>query len=411
VLAFCVAQLVPCTASFAAVRHAVATVNGLKVDRYSWRDSRGRVRSVSLKREGDGNPGHGGYAVQMTYYARSGGSWRKAVVNSDEGFGYFVSHEAYRTFTDGANDTIADHVFHVDDSPLGRDFPVTATRLPTGDPNRAAARFALSYPRYGTINSIPKDKYGNDSSPTPTDPSKLRRYTLPVTITWYFQTGTDFPRIRTTVGLGDVGIPDRVNFDVRGPYGVMDFDQGDHPIRRVMWGDRLQFKSLGSPLTRNSGWTWNRANHRSRYTALIAGQWEMGLVEPRPWKRSALVHGFSFVRGKTSSEAQGCPPPDGGWMLPCDWEWPYQSAQYSLPYNDPNGTTTYEKIAWGSAPYYGAGPSLPQVYDSPTRANPFVGFPKSKRISYDVCVVLGRTIPGGLTRSSAAGPNYRCAKR
>jgi hypothetical protein len=407
-LAVFAAALISSGSAQAAVTHTVTTVNGLKVDRYAWPDSQGRPRTVSLKREGAGNPGHGGYAIQMTYQARVNGAWRTIVVNSDEGFGYFVSHEAYRQFTDGATGTIAQHVFHVDDSPLGRSFPVTGKELPSGDPDRAARRFTMSYPRYGTIDPIPKDANGEDSSPTPVDPAQLRKYSLPVAITWYFQSGTDFPRIRTSVGLGNVGVPDRVNFDVRGPYGVMDFDRGDHPIDRVMWGDRLRFSSIESPLTRNSDWTWNRQNPGARYTALIAGGYEMGLVEPRPWTSSALVHGFAYGRGRTSSGYVGCSA--DGWRLPCDWEWPYQSAQYSLPYDDPNGSTTYDKIAWGSAPYYGAGTSLSKVYDSPTHSNPFVGFPASKRLVYDVCVVLGRTITGGLTRSVAAGPDYRCAK-
>lgn len=407
VVAVCAAVLLPSATASAAVQHTVTTVNGLKVDRYSWTDSNGRMRTASLKREGEGNPGHGGYAVQMTYQAFLNGAWRNIVVNSDEGFGYFVSHEIYRTFTDGASGTIAGHVFGVDDSPLGRDFPVTSVSLPAGDPDRAAHRFTMSYPRYGTIDPIPKNASGEDASPTPVDPAALKKYTLPVAVTWYFQSGTDFPRIRTSVGLGNVGIPDRVNFDVRGPYGVINFDRRDLPIGRVMWGDRLHFKSIGAPLTRNRDWNWSQANRGARYTALTAGAWEMGLVEPRRWTSSTLVHGFAFGRGLTSNGYVGCP--DAGWLLPCDWEWPYQSAQYSLPYDDPNGSTTYEKIAWGSAPYYGAGPSLAEVYDSPTHSNPFVGFPASQRIVYDVCVVLGRTITGGLTRSVAAGPNYRCA--
>jgi hypothetical protein len=399
-----VALIAPAGAG-AAVGHTVTTVNGLSVDRYSWLDSNGRTRTVSLKREGEGNPGHGGYAIQMTYFAYVNGNWRKIVVNSDEGFGYFVSHERYRTFTDGATDTIANHVFGVTDSPLGRQFAVTATELPGADPDHVGHRFKMSYPRYGTIDPIPKDASGEDASPTPVARAELKRYTLPVDITWYFQSSTDFPRIRTGVGLSNVGVADRVNFDVRGPYGVMDFDRGDLAISRVMWGDRLHFRSLGAPLTRNRDWTWTQANAGARYNALIAGQYEMGLVEPRTWTSSALVHGFSFGRGQTSS-GYGCAD---GWALPCDWEWPYQSAQYSLPYGDPDGSTTYEKIAWGSAPFYGAGPSMDEVYDSPTNSDPFVGFPSSKRIAYDVCVVLGRTVTGGLTRSVAAGPDYRCA--
>src|SRR5436305_9590492 len=57
---------------FRGVSHTVTGVNGLSVDQYSWYDSAKRLRTVSLKQEGNGNPGHGGYAVQMTYQTGSG---------------------------------------------------------------------------------------------------------------------------------------------------------------------------------------------------------------------------------------------------------------------------------------------------------------------------------------------------
>src|SRR5688572_19680843 len=90
-------------AEAAPVRHFDTTVNGVEVDRYIWRDSKGLLRSVSLKKQGNGNPGHGGYAVQMTYEVREGASVRRVVANAtpggDGGFGYFVSHERYRYYT------------------------------------------------------------------------------------------------------------------------------------------------------------------------------------------------------------------------------------------------------------------------------------------------------------------------
>ena len=44
----------------AGVTHQVAMINGLQVDNYSWPDSGGFPRTVALKQEGNGNPGHGG---------------------------------------------------------------------------------------------------------------------------------------------------------------------------------------------------------------------------------------------------------------------------------------------------------------------------------------------------------------
>lgn len=398
----------------APVSHTETTVNGLKVDLYAWLDSKNRVRTVSLKKEGSGNPGHGGYAIQMTYRVDDGAGLRTVVANAapdfDGGFGYFVSHERYRDFTDGANDTIAGHVFHRDDSPLGLQFPVVGVRLTLTNPNAAAHRFALSYPRYGTIAPITKDANGNDVQPTPIDPAKLRLYSLPVYITWIFQSGTDYPRIQTAVSLASVG-PDRVNFDLRGPYGVLVFDNGiDALIDKAVWGDRFHFASVSKPLTRNSQWAWSQKNNGARYNALIAGRYEMGLLEPRPFANGALADGYSEERGRASAgfnNGNGCKYEPQ--ILPCDWEWPYQSAQYSLPYNNRNAPTSGKKIAWGSAAFYGTGPSLTKAYDTSTTWEPINGYPASKTLFYAVCVVLGETVPGGLTRAAAVGPTYNCA--
>jgi hypothetical protein len=391
-----------------AVTHRVLQVNGVSVDRYTWTDSAGRKRSVSLKREGGGNPGHGGYAMQMTYRTANN---KLITVDNDpgDGFGYFVSHERYRDFVGGGNDTIAHKVFGKDDSPLGRGFPVVGKRLRLHNPTLSAHRFTMTYPRYGTVAPIPKNANGNDVSKTPTDPAALALYHLPITITWYFEDGTDYPRIETRIDFGDVPGPDRVNFDIRGPYGVMRFDNGtDKNVDRVIWGDRRHFTTLGKPATRGSAWKWSEKNHGARYHALIAGSYEMGLFEPKLFKDSALRDGYADERGSRSTVfngGNGCLYQDQ--LIPCDWEWPYQSLQYSLPNNrvDP---TNYKKIAWGSSAFYGTGPSLTRVYDSPTTSEPFKGYPASHRIVYSVCVVLGLTVPGGLTRQAAAGP-YSCA--
>lgn len=389
-----------------AVRKQTTTVNELAVYRYVWTDSAGRPRSVSIKRQGAGNPGNGGYAIQMTYqYVTVAGQVRTRKANSsskNEGFGYFVAHERYRNFADGDNSPIAQKIFRTDDSPLGRGFPVTMTDIPmSGD--RKGLEIALTYPKYGTKapNGINGD--GEDQPPLGTDPSLFRRYDLPVKIRWYFEDGVDYPRITTVVGLGPVPGPDRVNFDMRGPYGKIDFDEGDNPIRLVTWADRFQFRNTTQPLTRNSEWTWNAPNNAARFTALTAGKAEMGLVEPKRYGNSDTNDGYSEGRGQTSAE-YSCPFQE---KLPCDYEWPYQSAQYELPYDNPNGTTTSEKIAWGTTPFYGT--SFNATSDG-TDTTAFDGFPANKKLTYDVCVVLGEAIPGGLTRAVAKlGPTYNCA--
>ena len=129
-----------------AVTVKAGTVNGVAANIWSWTDSTGKLRTVALKKEGAGNKGHGGYAIQMTYFGTTiAGKPSKVVVNAatgaDGGFGYFVSHERYRFFTDGNYGTIASRIFKKDDSPLGLGFKATTTR-PATAAGVGAARFA-----------------------------------------------------------------------------------------------------------------------------------------------------------------------------------------------------------------------------------------------------------------------------
>lgn len=387
------------------------TVNGVVADVYSWYDSRGLLRTVALKRQGEGNPGNGGYAVQMTYRPNKNTTVRADDPGgNDGGFGYFVGHEAYRTFTNNDYGTVAGKVFGADDSPLGRGFPVTGKSKIAKNKKAAAHRFELKYPRYGTRTPIPKDpNTGEFAEKTPIEKAASKKYETPVAITWTFEAGRDFPRIDIAVDLSDIGKPDRVNFDLRGPYGVLDFDHGKGlPVDKVMWGDRYHFETTQSPVVRNTPWTWNVANAGNRYTALIAGKYEMGLYEPRKFAKSMTVDGYANGRGKTSGNYH-CEDPD--WTLPCDWEWPYQSLQYSLPYDDNEQPTTGKKIAWGSTAFYGTGDSLQEVFDG-TTGDAFIGWPDAEVLRYSVCVVLGITKGEGLTKAAAAPDSaLTCAKQ
>ncbi len=410
----------PVTAQYKKVTHTTPVVNGLHVDQYSWYDSKCLPRTVALKQEGGGNPGHGGYVAQITYQVAAGGGTTTVTANADTtpdgGFGYFVSHERYRSFTDGSSDTIAGKIFHTDDSPLGRDFAVTGSAL-TPTATAAAQRFTTTYHHYGTITPIPKDADGNDVMPTPITPASFKLYPMPVTLTWVFQALTDAPRIDVVVDLSGIGAPDLANFDLRAPYGVLVFDNGaDATVTKVMWGDRFHFVTTASPVTRNSGWTWNVANAGGRYSALIAGAYEMGLYEPRKFSASALDDGYADERGNTSTgynHGKGCEGETQ--IIPCDWEWPYQSLQYSLPYasaSDPNANnqpTNFKKMAWGSTAFYGTGTSLPKVFDSPTTSEAFVGWPTNEKIAYSICVLLGKTTTAGLTKTAAGRAKPSCA--
>lgn len=401
------------SAEASAVSRKSTTTDGLEVYEFSWTDAAGFKRTASLKKQGEGNPGNGGYAVRMTYQVQNGDGSRRTVVAKapkNDGFGYFVSHERYRTFNDGKEDSpIAQKIFNTDDSPLGRGFPVTA-RIGANDASLKSIRFSLSYPRYGTKEPGGIDQTsGQDKPKLGTARSLFQLYQLPVTIEWSFEDGRDYPRITTTVSLAGLPGPDRASFDLRGPYGKLDFDDGDNPIAKVTWGDRYLFATEGAPVTRKSTWTWNERNPGARFIGITAGGYEMGLLEPKLYSKSNINDGFAYGRGKTSEKHSSTKAGCKGQELPCDYEWPYQATNYELPYDNLKGTTTSEKIAWGSTPFYGM--SIDSTWDG-KKATPFDGFPASGRLTYDVCVVLGETVGGGLTRFVAeGGGDYSCASR
>ena len=173
-----------------AVTVTAGTINGLAVDVWSWTDSAGNVRTAALKKEGAGNTGHGGYAIQMTYFVTGSGKPQKITVNAesggDGGFGYFVSHERYRLFAGGVHDTIASRIFHKDDSPLGLGFKATASK-PATPAGSGAERFTILYGHYGTVTPDPVNPdTGDDSKPLPAGTANYAFYSIPVSTTWVF---------------------------------------------------------------------------------------------------------------------------------------------------------------------------------------------------------------------------------
>jgi endo-1,4-beta-D-glucanase Y len=411
----------------AGVSRTTATVNGLVADVWTWSDSNNKPRTVALRLEGHGNPGHGGYAIRMTYYRFRNAAWEKVTVNADPGgdggFGYFVSHERERYFgNDGAGNpifgTIAGHVFGKDDSPLGRGFAATSA-IPLDTPTAGAASFTINYGHYGTVapGGIDPDS-GNDSPPLAKDPAKFKFYPIPVTTTWVFQQGRDYPRIDVSLDLSRVVPPgsatpraNLVSFDVRGPYGVMAFDNGaDRDVASAIWGDQeYLFTTLGSAsATRRSGWTWKGLNKGARYNGLTVrdgggGTFEMGLFEPTPASVSALTDGYAAERGFTSasyaaavaageqSPSLSSCPGEPAQTLPSDGTWPYQSLQYSLPCRAQTAKflttpTDGKKLAWGSSAYYGT--SLTSVWNG-VRSYPIEAWPAAHKLDYSVCLVLG----------------------
>jgi hypothetical protein len=403
------AALVAAPAS-ASVVHTTGIVNGVDCDIWTWSDSANQQRTVALKIEGGLNAGngHGGYAVQMTYYYTTPLSnifrkspWTKVTVNAanetDGGFGYFVSHERYRFFQDGAWATIANKIFNTDDSPLGLEFQATASILPNGSSHPFAESFTIAYGHYGTIEPHGYDSNsGEDVMPLPVSnvPVAYQFYSIPVTTTWVFESGKDFPRIDVSVDMSQIPKAGLVSFDMRGPYGVMVFDDGaDATVTTAMWGDQdYLFVPLQTPITRSSGWNWSSTNPGARYNLISTGNYEMGLFEPLPSSKSSLVDGYAAERGFTNASfaaaeeasADNCGDPQ---TLPSDGTWPYQSLQYSLlcqgqSTNYLTQTTTGKKIAWGSSSLYGS--EVTSVYNG--QKNHPISF--SPTIKYSVCLAL-----------------------
>jgi hypothetical protein len=399
------------------VARQAATVAGIAVDRYTWIDSAGRTRSASLRRQGAGN---GGYAVELTCDTPEGGGWRTVTLRGtgggEQGFGYFVAHELYRSFDDGSSGTIA-ALHGEDDSPLGLAFPVTGSHSAIAAASTVATHtFVTTYPKWGTVAPL-ADVQGTKMTPRALD--QHRKLVLPLTIQWTFEKGKDSPRIdyRLDLGAAQAG---QLAFDVRGPYGVLEFADGDEAatLGNVQWGDSAYHFTTQAKtaelLTTLAGWDWSQPIGTSRpYSALLARHsatgvvYELGLLEQRLGGDPGLVYsGYSDNRGKSKATT-------GNNLLSAgfaDWEWPFQSAQYA-------GLTaaaaaTSKKLAWGSSALYGSANT--QQYLTPALAKDLTAYPPGGSLVYRVCLVTGVSTFSdgaqvGLTRTAAASASPSCS--
>jgi hypothetical protein len=372
-------------------------VNGsTTVVRYTWRDSAGLPRSVSLV------PASGatsGFALQMTYLADGGATLVSVNADplSDGGFGYFVSHELFRSFSDNTYDTIASKFGGEDDSPLGRYLASTGTAQSVGTV-QAVHEYRLSYPRWGTAAAV-----GDPDAQLPADPAAFQRYLLPVVIRWTFIANTDYPLWSVDYDLS--AATDHIATDVRGPYGAMNFNNAAFPaVTALRWGDWYHFVADGALndfafLAETPGglaWNWSASNSGRRYNVLSAGGFEFGLVDTKSARNGSLyADGYSPSRtlARPAGAAASCTDDGTLKSMPCPYEWAYQSFQYDF------GPPTRPKLAWGSAPYLGT--SLTTVYNSDTEFEPFSGV---GHINYAVHIVMGRSSnPGAqLTLARAA---------
>src|SRR5690606_19837968 len=129
-----------------------------------------------------------------------------------------------------------------------------------------------------------------------------------------FQANTDFPRIDFKLDLS-AAEPGQLAFDVRGPYGVVQFADGqaNAVLSNVQWGDSLYHFTTLAPaagfLGTDADWTWNTPIGTSRaYNALIARHtdsgalYEIGLVEVPLEDETGLVFGgWAPNLGKTKA--------------------------------------------------------------------------------------------------------------
>jgi hypothetical protein len=362
---------------------------GQVVDKYRWVDSKQRPRTVSLKRQGEGNPGNGGYALEMTYDVESTpGVFKTITVNAptsgESGFGYFVSHEQQRNFGAMGYESIAS-LHGEDDSPLGSGFSILSTVRSSivSTSTAASIRFEQRYPHWGTKVAMPD--VTAQTSATLTDHQKFE---LPIFTQWTFEKNTDFPRIDIKVDLTAI-VPGQLAFDVRGPYGVIEFADGDSTatLSNVQWSDSsFQFSTsepTNSFLKSNSPWTWNtpKANGR-QYHAMTARQgsnnlsFEIGLIEHVQSGETGLVNAsYSYRWNETSATP----------MAPnlVNLNWSFQSAQFSGLSAMP---ATFKKFAWGSAAFYGSANSA--IFNGSTMGSTAFNSRAGMNLVYRTCLIL-----------------------
>lgn len=216
-----------------------------------------------------------------------------------------------------------------------------------------------------------------------------------VTVHWFFATGRDHPVYAITFDTSaapPTGLPTEA--DSRAPYGDIAWD-GDGTnafVDGVKWGDKYKFYSRTEPFTAQSQWDYSQPNVVP-YTMLYsrAADAEMGMVQTLDW----LQHNtggtwFSDNWGRTS-ETRANPGNFDSWMMPPNWNWPYQMCQYEM---NATSQTRSKRLAWGLM--YGAvgKPS----YHGYGYGGSYSGYPYQ---SYSVFMVMGQQSAGEVLAQGA----------
>jgi hypothetical protein len=190
--------------------------------------------------------------------------------------------------------------------------------------------------------------------------------------------------------------------DARGPYGELLFDgsanAGAHStVAGVGWGDGYKFFSTTNPVTYNSAWTWNTPNtvpYVKLWTTAVDAT--MGTVQTQTKAQQDAGGYFGTDRWNTTSAAgDACADPGGeAHVMPCSFNWPYQSINYSMGAAiglDDDTPTNNTRLAWGTN-FGFLGQAAYHIHGSAYWGGPLPdatapGWPKK---SYSTFVVLGR---------------------
>ena len=347
------------------------SVDSMTSDRFTWRDSNNQPRvAVLAHNTGQTGPGgtRGGELREFRYQIGAATRIVRASPDFASGFGYLVSHRS-----EGSNGIPAN------DSPLGHGFTGTFTRIFEGR-HHAIFRFNLRYPQYSrTTAALPNT-----------------RYDVPVTVDWIFATGRDHPVFAQSWDL--TGVPaNALETDLRAPYGQLLFDgaatAGAHsPIASVGWGDLYKFSSTTNPLSNSSAWTWNQPN-TVPYVKLVttAVDATMGTVQTQTKAQQDAGGYFGVDRmNTTSASGNACTAAQGlASLMPCAFNWPYQSVNYSL--SGASGTTNNTRLAWGTN-FGFLGQTQYPVHGSDFFGGPLAGNPRASgypRKGFSAFIVLG----------------------
>jgi hypothetical protein len=275
--------------------------DGYAVRAYTWRDSSGLARSVSLVHSDRKDPAgfYGGYMRNYNYTV--GGVSRNCTSSDPDhpGFGFLVNH-------------------YIDNG----SYPSESSRF---HPSTSESTYLN-----GRHHSIHEYTYNYALGDQP----------MAATIQWLFKSGHDHPIIAITQDAS-AAAPNKLMADFRSPYGDFEFDGGnDSIVAGVGWGDHYKFITGNqSTLTMASGWHYDVPN-TVPYVQLftLKPDAEMGLIQTQTYLQHDLG-GYDGYHFWNKSAPNGPMPPAESW--------PFQLNQYSLPY-----TNTSKRIALGSN--YGA---------------------------------------------------------